>query len=505
MEEFPAARMGLVLWDHGGGSVAGFGDDERFADGTLTLAEMDWAFEEAGLAGRKLDFLGFDACLMATVEMGVVAARYAHYLVASQDLEPGDGWDYVFLSALNWTPTVEARELCMVIVDTFMDFYGDDSDEILTLSVVDLAKVDAVMDAMGWLMAAAGDELAQRDGFGALATRRAFTKTFGEGSPRDNYADMVDIGDMAVQLADMFPREAGLVRRALRQCVVYNRHNADVDLWGLAAFYIFGGKSLGEESLAVYADLDMDAAYTQYLFDFFDELVLGWDEVVQREWVLWQPMTEDVYRMVGLAEQWGGNPRTNAHGDAAPHIGNMVASDASPQDMLWPFIDGHAAIFFPAGTTKKGLQYAVPARVNGRDADLIVAMCTRTDAYRILGARQYDGLVKQKGYDPVRHGDTVCLYSLEYNWLTDTTRWLRGRSFTVNGALQLQWMATPPGYEVGERFTTLSNEVKYRFDYFPAHQLSAFSSSSWNCGLCQTGRWCPGVSTHTRPLPRLTA
>ena len=106
MDNFPARKYGLIMWDHGGGSIAGFGHDEKFADGSLTLRDMRRAFDESGLRKNKLEFLGFDACLMATVEMAIVAADYAHVLIASEDLEPGDGWDYGFLSVLNQHPNI---------------------------------------------------------------------------------------------------------------------------------------------------------------------------------------------------------------------------------------------------------------------------------------------------------------------------------------------------------------------------------------------------------------
>jgi hypothetical protein len=46
----------------------------------------------------KLDIIGFDACLMAMHEIGAVLTPYANYLLASELLEPGIGWDYSALS-----------------------------------------------------------------------------------------------------------------------------------------------------------------------------------------------------------------------------------------------------------------------------------------------------------------------------------------------------------------------------------------------------------------------
>ena len=484
LEHYPARRTGLIMWDHGGGSIAGFGLDENFCDGTLTLLDMDRAFYEAGLHENRLEFLGFDACLMATVEMAIVAAPYARVMIASEDLEPGDGWDYGFLGALNQNPNMDGFALGKVIVDHFMDFFPTDTDEILTLSVVDLEKVEPVMEAMGQLMTAGLDSLkgtlrgrGTRLGFSCLATRRSNTKTFGEGSPRDNYADMVDIGDMAKQLSDLFPTEAEAVLHALSQCVVYNRHNADVDLYGLSTFYIYGGKSIGRDSLKTYSALEMDADYTRYLHVFLDGLKGNYPvEVVRREWVLWEPLTADTYRMAGLAD----------------------GAECNCIEKLWPHIYGNSVTLFPIASTKKGQQYAIPARVNGRDGDIIVVFSPCVPEGRIKGVRYSSEHVMQKGYDPINRGDQVMLYAPEWNSLTDTFTWKRGRPFLVRGNLHLSWDAAPDGFGVGERLTDAYNKVTYTT---PAHQRRAFSNAIWNWGLAQTSAVWPGVSTQTRPLP----
>ena len=74
-ENYPASRYELILWDHGGGSVSGYGYDEKFASsGSMNLAGLDTALKSAGV---KFDFIGFDACLMATAETALTMAQYA--------------------------------------------------------------------------------------------------------------------------------------------------------------------------------------------------------------------------------------------------------------------------------------------------------------------------------------------------------------------------------------------------------------------------------------------
>jgi len=444
IENYPAEKYGLIMWDHGGGSIAGFGHDEKFNNSSLTLPDMRQAFEEVGLRDNKLEFLGFDACLMATVEMAVLAADYARVLVASEDLEPGEGWDYHFLGMLNDNPHMDGFELGEIIVDTFMDFYGENSDEILTLSVVNLEHVRPVMDAMGALMTAALDEmeftccrnlasLPDTRGFHALAKRRGLTKTFGEGSPRDNYADMVDIGDMAVQLQDLFPREAEAVLQALQNCVVYNRHNSDVELWGLSTFYIYGGKSMGMESLEIYSELGMDDYYTQYLHEFFQGLKSrGNAPVIRREFVAWQPRTDNVYRMVGLCER---------------------------ENTRFAKINGYPAVLYPIAATENARKYATPANINNREVDIIVSFSDNT--YKVLGSRNRIENVFQKGHDLILPGDEVGIYYFEKNFSTAAETWVMSEKFTVQDNLQIVWETVPLEYKRGYRRTDVCNNVSY--------------------------------------------
>ncbi len=89
---YPAEQYDLILWNHGGGAFFGYGFDETTND-SLTLDELDQAFADSPFHdGNKLEFIGFDACLMANIETAHTLSPYANYMVASQESEPGSGW-----------------------------------------------------------------------------------------------------------------------------------------------------------------------------------------------------------------------------------------------------------------------------------------------------------------------------------------------------------------------------------------------------------------------------
>ncbi len=75
---FPADEYYLIMWNHGGGAVSGFGKDEIFTQDTLMLSELSAALAQANAAsGVKLNMIAFDACLMASIENIALITRTA--------------------------------------------------------------------------------------------------------------------------------------------------------------------------------------------------------------------------------------------------------------------------------------------------------------------------------------------------------------------------------------------------------------------------------------------
>jgi len=122
-ENYPAKRTAVVFWNHGGGSVSGAAFDELYGMDSLSLAEMYQAFSEVfgeNPENQPVDIVGFDTCLMATVDTAYTFSDIGKYLVASQELEPGNGWLYSgWLGALAEAPDLEPLALSKVICDSY--------------------------------------------------------------------------------------------------------------------------------------------------------------------------------------------------------------------------------------------------------------------------------------------------------------------------------------------------------------------------------------------------
>jgi len=422
MYNFPADKYGLVLWDHGGGSISGYGHDELFGDDNMPLLDFNLALKRSAAANTRLEFIGFDTCLLGSVEMAVIAADYADYMIASEDLIPGDGWDYHFLSVLNDEPNMDGATLGKAITDYFMDFYGPRYFDDLNMSVIDLSRAKHVMYALGALMEQGASSLEgySTDAFKSLAKRRSATKTFGEGSPRDNESDMVDIAHMAQMLADIFPQEAAALQAALGNAVIYNRNNSNVALGGMSTFYLYGGKRSADTSLRTYAGLEMDARYTQFLHDFVGILLEGGSEslgnidIVQRDLTIWRSLTQssDEFIMIGIS--------------------NDILSDFDEQK--WPKIGNYNVCMYKINASSRGNFYAIPSYANGIDCDLIVLINDEFPNGKILGMRNKNGSVSQKGYIAVEPGDDLGFY-----YQTWSGGWHRDDGFVVEGELEIEW------------------------------------------------------------------
>jgi hypothetical protein len=227
---FPADRYGLILWDHGGGSTSGVCFDE-LTDDNLTISEIAKALDGAAgmMDGRRFSFVGFDACLMATFEMANYLSKYADYMIASEELEPGYGWDYVtWLNALSRDPGMDMETLGKKIVDSFVDtnlYY--DPDEYVTLSLLDLSGMDDVTVEMESI----GAGLSQALESGKLRTisrQRQNMRTFGD-FDGDNTSDMVDILQFAEIFSELSNVDTSGFESALDNVVAYSRYSDNLE------------------------------------------------------------------------------------------------------------------------------------------------------------------------------------------------------------------------------------------------------------------------------------
>lgn len=225
ISNYETDKYGLILWDHGAGPVIGYGYDEIYED-VLELSELKEALEQSvGNTERKLEWIGFDACIMDNMEVADCISEYADYMVASQETEPGWGWYYDFLSILS-QPDVNGQVLCACIAEYYYAFgqavfeqypqyYAD-----LTMAVLDLGKVEELESALNDFFKGQAKRL-DVEGFAKTSRKQRQAKSFASFSTNYDYG-LLDLKSLVTALE---AAEAQKVTEIIDEMLIYMRSN----------------------------------------------------------------------------------------------------------------------------------------------------------------------------------------------------------------------------------------------------------------------------------------
>ncbi|HEY9701387.1 MAG TPA: clostripain-related cysteine peptidase, partial [Allocoleopsis sp.] len=140
MSNYRANNYAMVLWNHGGGYSGIAWDDTNNGD-RLELSEVSGAL---GSLSSSISVLGTDACLMGMVEFAHQIRNNASVLVASEELIPGEGWNYTtLLTDLTGNSSMTANQLGTAMVNRYGQFYGSQGNNGIeeTLSAINLVNL----------------------------------------------------------------------------------------------------------------------------------------------------------------------------------------------------------------------------------------------------------------------------------------------------------------------------------------------------------------------------
>ena len=268
-KKFPANRNMLVMWDHGGGSVSGFGYDEKFASsGSMDLAEIDTALKNGGV---KFDFVGFDACLMATAENALMLTEHADYMIASEETEPGIGWYYTdWLTALSRNTSISTLELGKMIVDDFVDTCAQKCPgQSTTLSIVDLAEFEVSVPDVLADFSKETTAMIRNNEYATVSHARNGAREFGSSSK----IDQVDLVHLA---KNMKTTEGKALAEVLLNTVKYNRTSSNMtNSYGISIYFPFRKASMVDTAVETYEEIGMDEEYMRCIQEFASMEVAG--------------------------------------------------------------------------------------------------------------------------------------------------------------------------------------------------------------------------------------
>lgn len=261
-QAYPADHYMVVFWNHGGGSISGVAFDELFDSDSLTLNELA---EGLSIADVSFDIIGFDTCLMATLENAAALAPYGKYMVASEEYEPGGGWDYAVWPQYIADHSGESGEtIGKVICDSYYNKCKEnETQSMVTLSVVDLSKIPALVtsfDDMANEMTIATEEITS---FQQLAQGALKAENYGGNTDTEGYTNMVDLGDLVTKTKTVLPSTSDRILAALQDAVKYQINgNGRSASHGLSVFFPL---SVDVESCNQYVNISPSRQYLRFL------------------------------------------------------------------------------------------------------------------------------------------------------------------------------------------------------------------------------------------------
>ena len=263
---YSSEHMGLVLWNHGGGSITGVCFDEKYDQDSITLMEMDAALLKASeTSKRKFDFIGYDACLMGTVEVANVLATYADYMFGSEEMEPGSGWDYTAIgNFLSKNPDSDTEALGKVVCDSFYESnVKADDEELTTLAVIDLSKIDNLIlnfNSFAKNMYDAGEDASN---LADMIRGIEEVDNFGGNNKTEGYTNMVDMGGIC-DACSAYADGADKVNQALDAAIVYQvTGSTHPDASGLSMYYPLSIQ--GSNELSLFSKVSVSPYYVSFV------------------------------------------------------------------------------------------------------------------------------------------------------------------------------------------------------------------------------------------------
>ena len=233
-DNYPADHRMLILWDHGSGAF-GYGHD-TITGKSFDLAEIKSALSKVytpDINNPAFDIIGFDACLMSSIEVSHALYGFADYYALSEETEPADGWDYApWLKAMSEDPTLSPAKIASLMADSNVNSYIKENAALkitgtswnTTFAAIDAKAAEELYQAYG--------ELTKAQLLDACTDTSVLAKIGQccDGSARFasdayNVFNTVDLGNYVELMKDSYPEECAKISDLIEKTVIYHREN----------------------------------------------------------------------------------------------------------------------------------------------------------------------------------------------------------------------------------------------------------------------------------------
>ncbi|MBT4594905.1 hypothetical protein HOD08_03435 [bacterium] len=156
VKNYPAEHYAVILWNHGMGTFnPEFSDSEATVESRgisindkydtyikdTELKEVLEKVSKESLSGEKIDIVGFDACIMGTVEIATQIQNAAKIMVASSEIIHANGWCYDKILEPLAKKTMTPEKFSKHIVSCYQRSYKKSSFQGYTLAATNLEKI----------------------------------------------------------------------------------------------------------------------------------------------------------------------------------------------------------------------------------------------------------------------------------------------------------------------------------------------------------------------------
>jgi len=232
---YPAKHFMVIMSDHGGGWQGA--NQSESQNSWMNIADIEAGLKKAvEKSGQKIDVVGFDECLMASAEVAHQLTGTADYLVASEEVEGGAGWQYdealggkasskasrVFTgdvlnyaaAALRARDPLTPADMAKGIVSMAEGHQRD----LGTMSAIDLNKMPAVSTAMDNFAGAVLDSGKTKKDFAVIKLK---TQKFYEFADMGHFVELTGkkFGGKIGEAADQ-------VKAAMAEAVIAEQHSS---------------------------------------------------------------------------------------------------------------------------------------------------------------------------------------------------------------------------------------------------------------------------------------
>lgn len=430
IQAFPADNYAVIFWNHGGG-IEGFGWDEVHDNDHLEVNELIGALAVTkSETGVNFELIGFDACLMATTEVAYNLKDFGNYLVSSEEIEPGHGWDWAAITtALSQNPSMTGADLGITIAESYKNHAEVNSDgnqhKQITLSVVDLNQIDQVVAGLDALSTSLSDFDSEGRQLLAISSARAYAEEYGKDESGGNSKDLVDLIDFLILLASEKPELESEIQNLISSvdnAVVYSI-NGETKPYasGLSIYLPFNGQYFED-----YESIEFSNSWQDFIRNYMqaraqDTVAPEFDNESFSESELQAEVisTDVVQNYVSLSRFDAESGREQILGEypvGVDETGNVDFVWDSAWFVLCNEQDCSEASFFIDWISDVELSITVPAIVNDEDADLLYILDAESGEIEFIG--YWPGIEDtgaQKEIFNLYSGDIVNTLMLEYD------------------------------------------------------------------------------------------